>query len=155
MIHTIYFNKPADKHGFLSNHSTYPIIIDGITWPTSEHYFHAMKFNIPERIDLIKHCSTPLKAARMAQIWDLPRDWDGVREQIMYNALCAKFNQHVRLKEKLIDTGDAALIYNSTDEFWGIGENNTGTNMLGILLMQLRETYLNSNDDMVLDEEII
>jgi ribA/ribD-fused uncharacterized protein len=141
MFHTIYFNKPSDKHGFLSNYAAYPVVIDGVTWPTTEHYFHAMKFGIPERIELIKHCSTPLKAAKLAQFWELPRNWPEVREQIMYNALCAKFNQHVKLKNKLISTGDAVLIYNMDDNHWGIGQNQTGNNMLGVLLMQLRESF--------------
>ena len=41
---TIYFYREYDPYGEFSNFAKYPITIDGVVWPTSEHYFQAMKF---------------------------------------------------------------------------------------------------------------
>ena len=58
----------------------------------------------------------------------------------MKSVLFAKFTQHEDLKAILLSTGNALLIEASkTDAFWGIGEKGNGKNMLGRLLMQVRD----------------
>ena len=52
----------------------------------------------------------------------------------------AKFTQHPELAKKLLDTGDAELIYTNTcgDDSWGIVEGK-GENNLGKVLMKVRD----------------
>jgi predicted NAD-dependent protein-ADP-ribosyltransferase YbiA (DUF1768 family) len=67
-------------------------------------------------------------------------DWDTARTTVMETALRAKFTQNPHLKQLLLSTGDATLIEDSpTDYFWGIGACGNGKNMLGQLLMKLRQ----------------
>ena len=42
--HAIWFYNAGDAHGYLSNFYASPITVDGKVWPTTEHYFQAMKF---------------------------------------------------------------------------------------------------------------
>jgi predicted NAD-dependent protein-ADP-ribosyltransferase YbiA (DUF1768 family) len=67
-------------------------------------------------------------------------DWDAVRLSIMKKGLQAKFGQNDALKTLLLDTGTKHIVENSPrDDYWGIGKNNTGKNMLGKLLMEVRD----------------
>ncbi len=64
----------------------------------------------------------------------------------MKEVLNKKF-QNPELKEKLLSTGTAILIEDSkTDNFWGIGKKGEGKNMLGKLLMEIREQYKKENN---------
>ncbi|CAG8778813.1 7980_t:CDS:1, partial [Acaulospora morrowiae] len=62
---------------------------------------------------------------------------------VMLTALRAKFTQNEDLKEILLGTGDSQLVEASpTDSYWGNARKSDGTegkNMLGILLMQVRD----------------
>jgi len=67
-------------------------------------------------------------------------DWDDVRVNVMRTGLQAKFTQHVKLRALLLSTGDSIIVENSPrDSFWGIGKDGAGQNMLGKLLMEVRE----------------
>lgn len=60
----------------------------------------------------------------------------------MKEALTAKFSQYESLKELLLSTNDSILIeHTNNDSYWGDGGNGTGKNMLGKLLMEVRETF--------------
>jgi ribA/ribD-fused uncharacterized protein len=57
----------------------------------------------------------------------------------MLTALRAKFDQHPKLREGLLSTGDERLVERSDkDSYWGDGPHGNGRNRLGELLMQVR-----------------
>ena len=61
-------------------------------------------------------------------------------------ALKEKFTQHPKLGERLVKTGNKKLIEDSSkDDYWG-GAIPGSKNMLGILLMELRDE-LKINED--------
>jgi len=63
------------------------------------------------------------------------------RIKVIKRANMAKFITNSTLANKLLETGDAILIdVGTTDEFWGAGKTNTGTNMMGKILMEVRTT---------------
>lgn len=69
-------------------------------------------------------------------------DWDDVKVDTMMIGLFEKFNQHDDLKQLLMDTGDREIQEASPyDSFWGTAKN--GKNMLGKLLMELRDYFIN------------
>jgi predicted NAD-dependent protein-ADP-ribosyltransferase YbiA (DUF1768 family) len=51
----------------------------------------------------------------------------------------AKFNSNIELAQKLIDTGDEELIFQSRTGFWGIDHNDEGDNVLGLILEDVRK----------------
>lgn len=67
-------------------------------------------------------------------------DWEEIKLDVMRRALYAKFTQHTDLSELLVSTGSSQIMEDSPrDNYWGIGEDGTGSNWLGRLLMELRD----------------
>lgn len=150
MSNTIYFYSWSKDYFEFSNFSFHPIVIDNKKYPTNEHYFQSVKFidkNYQEKIRLSK---TPKEAkilgsSRKFKIHD---NWDSKRIEVMKKALNAKFNQHINLQELLLSTENAKLVEDSpTDYFWGCGKKKNGKNMLGILLMEIREELKHEKSD--------
>jgi len=138
----INFYSTTGEHGCFSNFSRHTIVLKGKKWPTTEHYFQAQKFAGSEHEDEVRKCKTPGESARMGRSRKLPlrRDWESVKVQIMLDALRAKFTQHDDLKAILLGTADAKLVeQTANDSYWGDGGDGSGKNMLGVLLMRLRE----------------
>lgn len=137
----ISFSGLRAEHGYLSNFWPAPITLKGVVWPTSEHYFQAQKFAGTAHEEAIRQTPSPLIAARMGRSRARPlrADWDAVKEQIMLDALRAKFMQHPDLGARLCATGDALLIEHSArDAYWADGADGCGRNRLGALLMRVR-----------------
>lgn len=64
----------------------------------------------------------------------------------MREALRAKFTQNEDLKKILLETGDATLVeHTANDNYWGDGGDGNGKNMLGKLLIELREEFRKEN----------
>ena len=139
--HTIQFYSTTDDYGEFSNFAEYPIRIDGETWPTTEHYFQAQKFEDAAYRQRIRKAHSPMEAARMGRDrrMKLRRDWESVKVSVMHAALLAKFRQHEDLRALLLSTGDAKLVeHTENDDYWGDGGDGHGRNMLGQLLMRVR-----------------
>ncbi|WP_353930505.1 NADAR domain-containing protein [Okeanomitos corallinicola TIOX110] len=142
---TIYFYKAGQPYGCFSNFSPHPIEMEGVCWPTVEHYYQAQKFvgsKDEEIIPLIHAASTPEKAAALGRSTAraLRTDWEIVKTDIMRVAVLKKFLTHAQIREVLLVTADEILIENSpTDYFWGCGADHTGENHLGKILMSVRE----------------
>jgi hypothetical protein len=67
------------------------------------------------------------------------RDWEVVRDNVMREAVEAKMTQHNDVRDVLLSTHGAAIVESTAnDQYWGDGDDGTGRNMLGILLMELR-----------------
>jgi hypothetical protein len=145
----IEFYSTKDAYGCFSNFSRHPVQIDGKLWPTTEHYFQAQKFAGTVYEEEVRQAKTPGDAARMGRNRALPlrKDWEDVKEVIMYEALIAKFEQHKVFRDTLMGTGKAELVEHTVkDSYWGDGGDGTGKNRLGHLLMRLREErYVNGN----------
>lgn len=138
----IRFYSPL-KNGYtwLSNFSPHSFMHAGRYWPTVEHLYQAMKFDDPEKQELIRLLDKPWQAKRTARtLTGIRSDWKEIRETVMRTALRAKFASNPGLVLLLKDTGTDLLIENSpTDFYWGCGKDNTGQNRLGVLLMELRD----------------
>lgn len=139
----INFYSVSDEFGEFSNFAAYPITLDGERWPTSEHYFQAQKFADQSYRQKIRKANSPMLAARLGRDrkQKLRRDWEAVKVGIMRDAVLAKFTQHDELRALLLSTGDAKLVEHTTnDDFWGDGGDGSGRNMLGRILMQVRDS---------------
>jgi len=68
-------------------------------------------------------------------------DWDQVKDDVMRTAVRAKVETHAHLRAKLLDTGNEELVENAPRDFcWGSGSDRSGRNMLGKILMEVRES---------------
>nr|WP_279628079.1 GTP cyclohydrolase II RibA [Vibrio rhodolitus] len=138
----VYFYHSDQPWGELSNFSRHSVFIDGVIWPTTEHYYQAQKFTHEAHREYIRCASTPMLAK--SQAYELvdqfgTNDWVTIREDIMRKALRAKFTQHPDLAIKLLSSGNRNLVERTTnDKYWGDPGDGSGQNRLGILLMEVR-----------------
>ena len=143
MIDRIEFYRTSDAYGEFSNFAPYPLEIEGRVWPTSEHYFQAQKFPAdPEHQEAIRRQASPMIAAEMGRDRSKPlrADWEQVKDAIMTAAVRTKFAQHPELAELLLSTGEATLVeHTKNDAYWADGGDGSGKNMLGKILMQIRQ----------------
>ena len=150
----ISFTKVDLPYGWLGNMAPYPIIYEDKEWRTSEALFQAMRFDSNEIKEIIRNEKSPMAAKMKAKSNKCSYIVQPMSEKDIDNMrLCLnlKFNQHSSLKEKLLKTGEHTIIEDigsrrgARHEFWGAYKNEknewVGNNLMGKLLMQLRENY--------------
>ena len=152
----IAFRQTKEKFGGLSNMASgYPIRISGISIRTAEALYQACRFpHLPEVQQIIFDQSSPMTAKMRSKPYrDVSRDdWLRVRVPIMKWCLRAKLIQNWdSFGCLLLRTGSKAIVEDSRkDSFWGAKPEGDlvleGQNVLGRLLMELRE-ILRSNPD--------
>jgi ribA/ribD-fused uncharacterized protein len=142
---TIYFYKVSDPYGCFSNFSLHPIEVEASYWQTVEHYYQAQKFVGTENEGLsqvIRDAKTPMEAAQIGRdrTLKLRSDWEQVKRQVMWQGVLTKFLTHTEIQAILLDTGDELIVEDSpTDYYWGCGQDKTGQNQLGQILMNVRQ----------------
>jgi ribA/ribD-fused uncharacterized protein len=137
----IYFYSTRDAYGCFSNFSPHGIKLNGVWWPTTEHYFQAQKFAGTQHEEAVRRAKTPKQAAEMGRDRKRPlrADWERVKDDVMRMAVRQKFRTHEDIRRVLLDTGDEELVENApSDYYWGIGADGSGKNMLGKILMEVR-----------------
>lgn len=142
MTEIIKFYSVNDEYGEFSNFALFPIEVKGELWPTSEHYFQAMKFEAQKDQNDIRSVKSPMEAARRGRDRKrkLRSNWESVKDDVMREAVLQKFTQHLVLKELLLSTGGAKLVeHTENDSYWGDGGDGSGKNKLGLILMEVRD----------------
>lgn len=148
MPNVIHFYAPTGPYGCLSNHSAHPIVLQGKTWPTSEHYFQAQKFPGSKHAETIRREPSSTVAAEMGRDRSQPLrpDWNSAKDNLMREAVRAKFEQHADIRAVLLATGEATLVeHTDKDAYWGDGGDGSGRNMLGRILMEVRDCLRKTN----------
>lgn len=136
------FYRTNEPYGCFSNFAPFPININSIEWLTTEHYFQSQKFTGTQYEEEIRLIESPAEAARAGRDRNKPlrKDWHIVKDEIMYTAIRAKVEQHSKIKEILISTGNCILVEHTTnDSYWADNGDGTGLNMLGKILMDVRK----------------
>lgn len=147
MTNEIRFYRASEKpYGALSNLYRRDMLFEGESFPTSEHAYQAGKARKKEVRDWLMSAPSPSLLAMAAHglyYWDVAPGWSTSKFNRMRDVLRAKFTQHADLRELLLSTGDARLVESATidnevNRTWG-EVNGVGRNMLGKLLMEIRE----------------
>ena len=143
----LYFGgyRGESRTGFMSNFAEDYSFEDeeGVHWPTSEHYYQAMKSPIESEREMVRECATPGKAKRMGgKDINVTTDWPQRKMQVMRKVIQYKFAKGTPAAHALADTGIDYLVEYAPwgDTFWGVGKDYRGSNWLGKLLMEQRET---------------
>lgn len=138
----IEFSSKSPDYTFLSNFYPAPFTLEGVTWPTVEHWFQAAKFpGDREFQERIREALTPVVAKRLGRTRrpTFRKDWEEVKEAVMRKGLQAKFAQNSTLSKALLATGVRPLIERASwDSYWGSGPQGRGKNRMGFLLMEVR-----------------
>ncbi len=146
MEEQILFCGWSGPYGFLSNFSFNPFYVGGRKYYTSEAYYQCQKFpDNPEHQEKIRITRSSAEARKLGKTRLIPKreDWYDVKEDAMREALRYKFSFDLRLMSKLRATRGKELVENSPwDDYWGSGRDGKGKNVLGKLLMELRDSLL-------------
>ncbi|GAX37902.1 NADAR family protein [Nodularia sp. NIES-3585] len=146
---TIYFYTAREQYGCFSNFSPHGFELDNLYWYTSEHYFQAQKFIGTFNVEQIRLVKTPKDAAKMGRERSRPlrQDWEKVKDDLMRKAVLRKFETHQDIKQILLATDNQEIVENSPiDYYWGCGSDGSGKNMLGMILMEVREILRYNNN---------
>jgi len=160
---SVVFLKTNEAFGGLSNMAGgFPLQVNGLRIFTAEALYQACRFpHRPEVQRLIVGQASPMTAKMKSKPYrhDSRPDWDQVRVKIMRWSLRVKLAQNwVKFSDLLLATGDRPIVEESRkDDFWGakpIDEYTlVGTNVLGRLLMELREAVKNEEHNSLLRVE--
>ena len=142
------------EYEFLSNFYECPngVEFEGLIYPTSENAYQAAKVHDFRRKIFTQ--ITPKEAKKLGRKYPMRYEMKSpeTRIKVMKQILRNKFKRNPELKQKLLETGDVILVEGNTwnDTFWGVDLNSPcnnceygyeGKNMLGKLLMELREEF--------------
>ena len=151
------------EHLCLNNFEPSPFIDENNEkWISVEHYYQAHKFDNFEDGSEFKTAFTEIQTAEDADkckkasrkyTREILKDkwqenkWENLnyKDKIMQKALTFKFSQNIDMLKILLSTKGKTLIERSErDPYWG-GFLPDSKNMLGKMLMEIRDNYLTSN----------
>lgn len=143
------FRKTNEEFGGLSNMAPgFPVVVLGHRIRTVEALYQACRFpHLPEVQRMIFSEVSPMTAKMRSKPFrhETRADWEDVRIKVMRWCLRVKliYNWH-RFSALLLSTGDKPIVEDSRkDTYWGATrldlETLNGQNMLGRLLMELRQ----------------
>lgn len=97
-IFTFYSNKKESRGYSFSNFSNHPITVNGVYYPTTEHYYQSMKFLGTDEMwmEVIRKSPTPgiAKKNGSSKTHRLRTDWEEVKNNIMWETLWYKVSQN-------------------------------------------------------------
>ena len=138
-----FYGSKEQPYGCFSNFSAHDFELDGLWWPTSEHYFQAQKFAGTPHVEEVRRAQSPKQAAMRGRSRQRPlrADWEQVKDDVMRRGVLRKFETHADLRATLLGTGDEEIVENAPgDYYWGCGSDGSGKNRLGQILMEVRAT---------------
>ena len=145
---TIAFNSRTPDFAYLSNFSSHPITDkNGTVWRTAEHAYQAMKTTVAKEREHVRSAATPAEAKNRGRRVTVQEGWNDKKRDLMKRILRMKFEQHPGIRQKLIETGSAKLVHKAPwDKYWGDGRDGAGANVMGEVLMELRQEFAATMD---------
>ena len=152
---SVVFCKTKAAFGGLSNMAAgFPLCVNGIAIRTSEALYQACRFPFdPDIQRLIIEQKSPMSAKMKSKPYRAEKtrkDWDQINVKVMRWSLRVKLAQNWdSFRSLVLSTGDKPIVEESRkDPFWGarkVDEDRLeGMNVLGRLLMELRQQLLSS-----------
>jgi ribA/ribD-fused uncharacterized protein len=138
------FYGPEMPNFELANFYPSPISVDGLIWPTVEHYYQAQKTNDVDWRERIRTAASPGESKQLGRsIPDYDDEkWQSIKEDVMMRASRAKFDQHESLRVYLLATAGKYIVEDTPDDdYWGEIDGK-GRNRMGYILMALRDELL-------------
>lgn len=144
MDRTIRFWREREQYGAFSNFHPCKFIWRDVEFNCSEQAFMWAKakfFQDEETAEKIMQETDPRKIKKLGRLvknFD-EKSWDYVKYRVMLNINYEKYSQNKDLRDLLISTGNARIEEDSPfDYIWGTGKNGSGKNLLGCVLMEVR-----------------
>nr|WP_081987692.1 NADAR family protein [Pedobacter glucosidilyticus] len=153
---SVVFSKTTGQFGGLSNMAAgYSLFVNEVNIANSEILYQCCRFPLfPKLQQDIIAIENPMEAKTIARKHDnySRQDWEDIKVDMMRWCLRVKLVQNFDKFSKLLkETENKAIVeYSAKDSFWGAMPTEKGKlqgkNVLGRLLMELRETVVKQND---------
>jgi len=150
-LNSCVFRKTKEAFGGLSNMAAgYPLVINGTKILTSEALYQACRYpHLPDVQRIIIDQKSPMTAKMKSKFYysQSRTDWENIKIAVMRWSLRVKLAQNFMTFGLLLEsTNNKPIVEDSKREpFWGAIKSNEGNliglNILGRLLMELREYY--------------
>lgn len=154
-VDAVFFHKPDEPYGFLSNWFYSPFDLNNTHYSSAEQYIMHQKcllFGDEESAKAVLATDYPDKQQIIGRQTKgyVNSVWAGSRQLIAVRGLIAKFSQNEELRGKLIETKESVLVECARlDTIWACGKRLTepdrfdaskwsGQNILGFSLMEVR-----------------
>ena len=114
----------------------------GIQFASVEHaynYRKAIEMGQHVTAESIRSAPTPRQSQIIAEEITTDERWKQMKQSVMYDLLQEKSQQCQVFRNDLSASKDRLLVEDTSHEYWGRGYSGTGLNMLGRLLMTLRD----------------
>jgi ribA/ribD-fused uncharacterized protein len=151
---SIWFKGVNEPNGWMGNMAPYPIKFEGKVWLTSEALFQSMRYDIESIKEIIRVEKSPMGAKMKSKKYKdqmVVVPMSDLDVENMRKCVKMKFDAHPQLKKALIATGmspifeDIGIRKGERHKFWGAKKlsesEGEGNNMMGKILMDLREEY--------------
>ena len=156
MSKCIAIRKVKDEWGLFCNFAHTPLVVDGVTFESSEELFQLMKFKDEDVIRRIragitmddKVCHQIKMTAKSYEKAYRRPDWGQMILDAMKFCLTVKYGQCAEFRNLLQKSAGKFIVEDQTPmrkknpDAWGVkadGNNYVGPNLLGRLLMELRD----------------
>ena len=131
-------HKVNEPWGLFSNFARTPLQLDGVEFRTSEQLFQLMKFRDRDAVLAVYHAANPKMTAKK---------WEKTHRREDCCLQC-KYEQSAAFREMLEESRGRCIVEDQTSfpkknaDTWGVklqGDHYVGPNLLGRLLMELRD----------------
>lgn len=150
---TAAFCKVDAPWGIFSNFGRTPLVVDGVSFDCSEKVFQVMKFTDPESRRAVyeaKGQTMKMKAKHCEKDGTVRPDWGGIIVDAMKFCLVHKYAQSEVFRQELEHCRGLFIVEDQTSfpkknpdtwgaKFSGDGKEFVGPNLMGRLLMELRD----------------
>ena len=144
----IAIRKVKDPWGIFGNFSPTPIRINNVMFKTSELLFQLMKFKDEEPVIAVYNANNPKMTTKHWEKTHRREDWGKMIVDAMKYCLTQKYEQSEEFRQELERSKGKYIVEDQTSfpkktpDTWGVkqqGDDFIGPNLLGRLLMELRD----------------
>ena len=141
-------HKVNEPWGLFSNFARTPLLLEGVEFRTSEQLFQLMKFRDREAVLAVYRAANPKMTAKKWEKTHRREDWGRMIVDAMKYCLQCKYEQSAAFREMLEESRGRCIVEDQTSfpkknaDTWGVklqGDHYVGPNLLGRLLMELRD----------------
>ena len=140
--------KVKEPWGILGNFAPTPLTIHDVSFKTCELLFQLMKFKDEESVKAVYNANNPKMTAKHWEKTHRREDWGQMLVDAMKFCLSKKYEQNEAFRQELERSKGKYIVEDQTSfpkktpDTWGVkqqGDNFVGPNLLGRLLMELRD----------------
>ncbi|MCF0177627.1 MAG: NADAR family protein [Bacteroidales bacterium] len=137
--------KISEEWGIFGNFARTPIVVDGVTFRSAEHLYHTMKFADGQSVCEMYRKNSKQWAKRLENEDKRRHDWGSMLIDAMKFCLMMKYVQVPEFRQELERSRGKYIVEDESKRrvsTWGAklrGDHYEGSNLLGRLLMELRD----------------